>query len=74
MVKVYSRASCAPCQAVKAYLKNKKISYVEKNLDKDPDLINEVIKIVGYPIVPVIVIGNEFIAGLNYSALKSLLD
>ena len=74
MVRLYSRATCAPCIALKRFLKAKNITYEELDLDEKPQLVEEMLKLSGYAIVPTVVIGNEVITGLDFARLNSLLS
>lgn len=73
MVKVYTKSTCAPCQAVKRWLKAHGIAYEEKDV-VEPKNASEAYELSGYSIVPVVVIGREVIAGLNYGRMASLLS
>lgn len=72
MVKVYTKSTCAPCMAVKRWLQRRGVAYEEKDVS-EPTNAAEAYKLSGYSIVPVVVIGAEVIAGLNYGRLASLL-
>lgn len=76
MVKVYTKASCAPCQAVKRWLQQKGIAFEEKDIS-EPENAAEAMKLSGYSIVPVVVVEKldqlQVIAGLNYGRLAQLV-
>lgn len=72
-VTIYSRVGCAPCISLKRYLTTKGIKYEELSLDDKPELADKIMKQFGYMIVPITVIGDEVVAGLNFARLSSLL-
>lgn len=73
MVKIYTRTTCAPCKAVKAWLKNKGVSYEEVDIDSDPSILQEIVDNTGLVMVPVTVIDGNYVSGMNFSRLSSLL-
>lgn len=62
MVKIYTRAGCAPCVTLKYYLSRKNIPYEELS-SEGTDV----------SIYPTILIGAERIEGLNFARLNELL-
>lgn len=72
-VQVYSSDTCPYCTAVKNYLKENNVDFVEKNISSDNEARNELIQ-KGYRGVPVIVIGDEEVVGFDQAKLKSLLN
>lgn len=72
-VKVYTRTTCAPCQMLKRWLKNKNVPYVEVNVDNDPQLMDEIIQKTGFQMVPTVQVGDQFIQGLNIALLAKTL-
>jgi len=64
-VEIYTRATCAPCKMMKAYMTNKGIDYVEKDVDADPSLMDKVIELSGRMMVPVTVVGEKVISVFN---------
>jgi len=64
-VTVYTRTSCAPCRTLKTYLQKKGIKFEEKNIDENPDHAAEAFAKTGLAMVPVTVIGDKVIQGLN---------
>jgi len=59
---------------MKAYMTNKNIDYVEKDVDSDPSLMDKVIQLSGRMMVPVTVVGEKVITGFNIGALVSALE
>lgn len=72
-VQVYSSDTCPYCTAVKNYLSENNVEFVEKNVSTDSEARNELIQ-KGYRGVPVIVIGEEEVVGFDQAKLKSLLN
>lgn len=40
-VLVYTQPGCGDCEAAKAYLKSKQVSFIEKNIKSDPQALDE---------------------------------
>lgn len=72
-ITIYTRTTCSPCKTVKWFLEKKGFKFTEKNID-DPDNFNEFAAIADYQMVPLILIGNSKIQGLNLPALTRVLD
>lgn len=73
MVKIYTRTTCAPCQAVKQYLSRKGVTYEELNVDSDPSLMDEVFTRTGFMQVPTMEINGQYVSGANFGKIASLL-
>lgn len=71
-VKVYSRKTCAPCHALKNYLKLQNVQFEELDVE-DPKNLEEMLKISGLTMVPTTVIGDQVVPGLNFSLISKLL-
>jgi len=72
-VTVYTKTTCAPCRALKQWLKMKQIEYVEKNVE-DATNLNEMLQKTGFMSVPQTVVGDRVITGPNFSLLSELLN
>jgi glutaredoxin len=75
---LYTRPGCGACDAARAYLSQKKIPYVEKNVAADPAAAKELAAKAdakGFPknVVPVMDVNGECIVGLDTQKLESLL-
>ena len=57
-VVIFTSDNCSSCKAVKEELNALNIDYYEKNISKNPEFRNELIKM-GYTIVPVTIVCNE---------------
>jgi len=64
-VKIYSTPTCPYCLRAKAYLKEKNISFEDIDVSVNREAADEMVKISGQMGVPVIVVGDEFIVGLE---------
>ena len=69
---VYSGIHCAPCDAVKAFLKENGFDYSEKNVNKDKEARQEM-RAMGMISIPVTVIGDHKIQGFDRPALQAAL-
>ncbi len=72
-ITVYSRSTCAPCRVVKTWLQKNNIIYEEKNLDENPEYGAEAFEKSGFTMVPVTVVGDEVVSGMNLSRLREIL-
>lgn len=73
MVKIYTRTTCAPCRAVKTWLQKKGVDYTEVNVDDNPSEEAEILQRTGLLMVPMIVIGENVVQGMNFARLSELL-
>lgn len=73
MVTVYSADWCAFCHAAKQYLDHLKVSYTEKNVEKDPEAANESIGKSGQMGIPVIDIDGAIIVGFDRPKIDATL-
>jgi glutaredoxin len=58
---------------VKTWLQKKGVKYEELNVDEKPELMDDVIRKTGLMMVPVTVIGENHVQGMNFSRLSELL-
>jgi glutaredoxin len=58
---------------VKTWLQKKGVKYEELNVDEQPELMDDVIRKTGLMMVPVTVIGENHVQGMNFSRLSELL-
>lgn len=59
---------------VKTFLQRKGVKYEEKNLDDNPELAAEAYEKSGLSMVPIIVVGEKVIAGMNLPLLSESLS
>lgn len=69
---VYTTDTCPHCKIAKAYLNNKGYSFEEKNVDKDVEARNDMIRR-GIQGVPAFFIGDELVVGLDTAKIESLI-
>lgn len=72
-VVVYTSNTCPYCTLAKEYLNEKGVEYTEKNVQKDATARKELMAM-GHMGVPVVVIGDEQIVGLDKAKIDSALD
>jgi glutaredoxin len=72
-IKVYTSESCGPCQMVKAHLKRKDFTYVERNISEDPEALTE-LENLGWRTTPVTLIGDSTVLGYKPRELDSALS
>lgn len=72
-VTVYTRNTCGPCRTLKYWLKQKEISFNEKNIDDNPKFVDELLKLTAFQMVPVAVIDGEVVMGNNIPKINQLL-
>ncbi|PYI57215.1 glutaredoxin family protein [Paenibacillus flagellatus] len=69
---VYSSTNCHYCAQLKQYLTDQEIPYEERNIDTSDEYARE-LEAMGLMSVPVTVIGDMHILGLNPSRIKKAL-
>jgi len=70
---IYTTKLCPWCERLKAWLKERKIPFEEKNVEEDPIAAQEMIMKSGQQGVPVIEIDGKIIIGFDVEALKKAL-
>lgn len=79
-IKVFGRATCAPCKTIRYYLEKKNLKHEYIDVDQDPQSFQEVANKSGTTIVPQTLVaktidGQEMeivISGLNLAKIASL--
>lgn len=72
-VKVYGAEWCAPCHAVKDYLKSKKVDYNYINVDDDREAGQAIAAKTGWSAIPIVQIDDEYILGFNREKIDGAL-
>lgn len=72
-VTIYTTPTCPYCAMAKSFMKEKGISYDEKNVAADRAAAEEMIHKSGQMGVPVLIIGSEVIVGFDEPAIKKAL-
>ncbi len=73
-VTMYTTPTCGFCHMLKAYLKDKKVDFTEKDLTKDGDAYNTVLNKTGQLAVPVLEVGDKFVIGFDRNRIDHLLE
>jgi glutaredoxin-like YruB-family protein len=71
-IKIYTSNTCSHCSAAKEYLKEKELSYEERNVSTDPSAKKELIGM-GYMGVPIIMVDDNVIEGFNKNKMDEIL-
>jgi glutaredoxin len=70
---VYSKSDCIFCQLAVQYLRAKGVDFVEREVNTHPQEWEEAKRLSGQDRLPVIIIDNKVIVGLNFFALEEAL-
>ncbi|WP_438349086.1 glutaredoxin family protein [Paenibacillus sp. FA6] len=70
---VYTSSNCPHCRQVKGYLADKGIQYEERNIEENDDFAQQVWDM-GLRAVPVTVIGEHRIVGMNTTQFNKALN
>ena len=70
---VYSRNFCAWCDDVKNFLKNNKIEFEERDVAKNKEYLEEMVKKSGQQFVPTIDIDGDILADADAAAVEKFL-
>ncbi|ASA24196.1 glutaredoxin family protein [Paenibacillus donghaensis] len=69
---VYTSTNCPHCRQVKSYLGDKGVAYEERNIEQNDDFAQQVWDM-GLRAVPVTVIGEHKIVGMNKTKFEKVL-
>lgn len=70
---VYSSTHCIYCRQLKQYLTDQNVAYEERNVDENETFADELYSL-GMSSVPVTVIGETTILGMNPTRIKKALE
>jgi glutaredoxin-like YruB-family protein len=70
---IYTTPTCGYCHQVKNYLARRGVSYVERDLSRDPSAAQEIVRMTGQQGVPVTVIDGQVVLGANMPQIDQLL-
>jgi len=73
-VVLYSAPKCESCALARVYLERRKVPFIEKNVEADPALQEELKKKIGVLSVPTIIVGEKVMRGYLESLLEGELD
>lgn len=71
-VEVFTQSHCAACRQVEAYLQERGVTFVTRDVSEDPAALDELIRR-GYMGTPVTRIGSEWVAGFHRRVLDAAL-
>lgn len=71
MIVIYTSSNCVYCHKAKDYLKEKRVDFVERNID-EPQYREELITLSGQLGVPVINIKGDIIVGFSKKRIDEL--
>ncbi len=72
-VVLYSQPGCAPCFAARTFLMSRKITFVYKDVQADPQAFRELMDL-GSRSTPTLVVGSEVMIGFDPEKLAALLE
>jgi glutaredoxin 3 len=72
-VTVYTTPACPWCSKTKTYLKDKGVTFAEKNVADDFQAAQEMIDLTGQRSVPVIKKGGQYVVGFDPEKLESII-
>lgn len=73
MIKIFSTPTCAYCETLKEYLKEKNFNFEDIDVSKDSASLDEMIKKSNQMGVPVVEIDGEIIIGFDKEKINKLL-
>jgi glutaredoxin-like YruB-family protein len=73
MVIIYTTSACPYCKVAKEYFQTRNISYQEKNVEQDNDMLTEMIERSGQMSVPVIEVHSTMLIGFDKQHLDELI-
>ena len=72
-VVLFSTPSCSWCRRAKRYFRENRVSFKEVNVEKDADAARDIVRKTGQTGVPVIKVGNCWIAGFDKGKIEKEL-
>jgi glutaredoxin 3 len=73
-VNIYTLPTCHHCHQVKEFLSRKRVEYVEFDISKDGDALDEMTRISGARSVPVTVGCEDVVVGFDEQRLEALIN
>lgn len=71
-ITVYTISSCVYCRMAKAFFNVRGVSFVEKNVLRDPSAKKEMVNKSGAQVVPVIDVDGEILVGFHRERLREI--
>lgn len=72
-VELFTQRHCAVCRAVEAFLRERDIPYVLRDIGTDTDALRELTD-QGFMSTPVLRLGEAWVAGFDRRAIQQLLE
>ncbi|MDQ0214819.1 glutaredoxin-like YruB-family protein [Oikeobacillus pervagus] len=72
-VTIYTQPDCPPCKIVKLFLQDKGISFIEKDISKDPQAKKTLIETYQSYSTPTVVVEGKVVTGFNLELLSKML-
>ncbi|MEO6938569.1 MAG: glutaredoxin family protein [Candidatus Kapaibacterium sp.] len=73
-VTIYSLATCSHCIAAKKYLTEHQVAFKDINVAGNREAIDEMVRLTGRRVVPVITCGNDVMSGYDESRLAQIVN
>ena len=73
-IKIYSLPTCHNCRQAKEFLSRKQVEYVEFDISKDGNALDEMIRLSGARSVPVIVGCEDVVVGFDEHRLEAMIN
>lgn len=73
-INIYSLPTCSHCIAAKKYLSEHDIPYKDINIAGNREAIDEIVRLTGRKIVPVITCGTDIMSGYDESRLQQIVN
>ena len=72
-IMVYTQLTCQACHRLKSFLAQNHIEYTERDVTEDEEAFTELQRL-GFSTTPVILIGEEILAGFDQAKLELMLS
>lgn len=73
MAVLFSTASCPDCQAARELLNKRGIKYVEIDLEKDPDRLQQLVERYHVSTFPILEVGDDIVLGFQPSEIERVI-
>jgi glutaredoxin len=71
---VFTQSDSLPCEAVKLFLRDRKVKYEERTVDDDEDLVHELEEKYNSQSTPTVVIDDQVVIGFDPERIDELLE
>jgi glutaredoxin-like YruB-family protein len=66
---LYTQPDCPPCEITKKYFHDKGVQFIEKNIKKDKNALNELMKQYNSYSTPTVIIGEKVFTGFKINEI-----